>query len=69
MRSSFLGLAGGNSKEHVMRLGRFKQGSRYVVFDFCDSYLAFAAAFAKALGKVLGKDMPKPLAKALGSKL
>ncbi len=52
-----------------MRLGRFKQGSRYVVFDFCDSYLVFAAAFAKALGKVLGKDMPKPLAKALGSKL
>ena len=53
-----------------MRLGRFKQGSRYVVFDFCDSYLAFAAALAKALGKVLGsKDMPKPLAKALGSKL
>ena len=52
-----------------MRLGRFKQGSRYVVFDFCDSHLAFAAALAKALCKVLGKEMPKPLAKALGSKL
>jgi len=52
-----------------MRLGRFKQGSRYVVFDFCDSYLVFAAAFAKALGKVLGKDMSKLFAEALGSKL